>query len=600
VRQQREDVRRVGLVVRVSTDIQASNPEGSLVTQLQRLRQQVAYKRDTIGEPWEEAAVYELRGISGKDSVRSPEFQRLFEDIEAGRVNTIICTALSRLCRSLRDFLDLLEVLEEHGVEFCSLKEQFDTTTPHGRLIMTILMALAQFEREQTSERTRDAVIARAERGLWNGGRLFGFDLDPDRKGYLIPNAAEVEGVRFLFEAYLECGSIKEAVERFNSAGYRGKSYTSRRGKHHAGGEFTFSTVQQMLKNVAYVGKREVQGADGPELVDAVWPAILDQDLFDRVQELKATNGKTGHNAAKRIKHVYVLSGGLTRCARCGGTMHGRSGTGRQGKEYFYYSCQQRCGLRVSADRLERAVLDRLRLLANDGETLDALAAETNRRLSRDLPKLRKQRETMTKQLAKVAATANKVLTEWSEVEAGRSFVEERLEQLSAQRDDLRGAIADLDRQIAEIETSGASAKAVREALGRVDEVYEHLKPHERKELFKLLLRSVEVGERQVVLEIYAGCASGGGEAPDRQRLRGRLGWLPGAVAHSVMVDRFRCVLPTRHARTRAAVRSVDTRTEWSEMLAEGVVRNRAELARRLGLSRARVTQILGPIDDRR
>ena len=165
-RREREDVRKVGLVVRVSTDIQASNPEGSLTTQLQRRRQQVAYKRDTIGEPWEEAAVYELRGVSGKDSVRSPEFQRPFEDIEAGRVNTVICTALSRLCRSLRDFLDLLEVLDEQGVEFCSLKEQFDTTTPHGRLIMTILMALAQFEREQTSERTHDAVVARTERGL--------------------------------------------------------------------------------------------------------------------------------------------------------------------------------------------------------------------------------------------------------------------------------------------------------------------------------------------------------------------------------------------------------------------------------------------------
>ena len=520
-------MRRVGLVVRVSTDIQASNPEGSLVTQLQRLRQQVAYKRDTIGEPWEEAAVYELRGVSGKDSVRSPEFQRLFADIESGRVNTIVCTALSRLCRSLRDFLDLLEVLEEHGVEFCSLKEQFDTTTPHGRLIMTILMALAQFEREQTSERTRDAVIARTERGLWNGGRLFGFDLDPDRKGYLLPNEAEVQGVTFLYETYLECGSIKETVDRFNRAGYRGKSFTSRRGKEHAGREFTFSTVQQMLKNVAYIGKREAQGPDGPILVDAVWPAILDQDLFDRVQALKAANGRSGHNAVKRTKHVYVLSGGLTTCGKCGGTLHGRSGTGRQGKEYFYYSCQNRCGMRVSAARLEGAVLDRLRLLANDPETVDALAAQTNRRLSRDLPKLRKERASMVKQQSQVTAVADKVLTEWSEVAAGRSFVEERLEQLAQQRDGLREGIADLDRQISEVETSGASAEAVREALNRVDEVYEHLKPHERKELFRLLLRSVEVGERQIVLEIYAGGTSGGAEVPDCQRLRGRLGWLP-------------------------------------------------------------------------
>ena len=522
---ERADVRRVGLVVRVSTDIQASNPEGSLVTQLQRLRQQVAYKRDTVGEPWEEAAVYELRGVSGKDSVRSPEFQRLFEDIETGRVNTIICTALSRLCRSLRDFLDLLEVLDEHGVEFCSLKEQFDTTTPHGRLIMTILMALAQFEREQTSERTRDAVVARTERGLWNGGRLFGFDLDPDRKGYLIPNEAEAQGVTFLFETYLEVGSIRQALERLNRAGYRGKSFTSRRGKEHPGGEFTFSTVQQMLKNVAYIGKREIAGANGPSLVDAVWPGILDPDLYGRVQALMAANGQTGHNDSSKVSHIYVLSGGLTRCGRCGGTMQGRSGTGRLGKEYFYYVCRERCGMRVPADRIEGAVLDRLRVLAADPATVETMTAETNRRLARELPKLRKQRESLVKQLPKVAADADRMLIEWSAVPVGREFVEDRIQTLAARRDDLNSGIADLDRQIAEIESATATSATVCEALRRVDEVYEHLRPHERKELFKLLLRSVEVGERQITLEIYAGVPSPDG--PSVKRRIGRLGWLP-------------------------------------------------------------------------
>ena len=125
---ERDDVRRVRLVVRVSTGVQAANPEGNLTTQLQRLRQQIAYKRDTVGEPWEEAAVYELRGISGKDSVRSPEFQRLFENIASGRVNTVICTAL-RLCRSLRDFLDLLEVLDEYRVEFSALVDRYGGAT---------------------------------------------------------------------------------------------------------------------------------------------------------------------------------------------------------------------------------------------------------------------------------------------------------------------------------------------------------------------------------------------------------------------------------------------------------------------------------------
>ncbi len=283
-----------------------------------------------------------------------------------------------------------------------------------------------------------DAVVARTERGLWNGGRLFGFDLDPDRKGYLLPNEAEVAGVAFLYEAYLEAGSIKETVARFNRVGYRGKSFTSRRGREHSGGEFAFSTVQQMLKNVADIGKREAPGPDGPVLVDAVWSGILDPDLFERVQALMATNARTGHSAVTRISHTYVLSGGLTSCGRCGGPMQGRSGTGRQAKQYFYYVCQSRCGMRVSAARLEGAVLDRLR----------ALAAETNRRLARDLPKLRKQREALVKQLSRVAADADRVLTEWSAVPGGRGFVEDRLEALSTRRDDLNSGIADVDRQI--------------------------------------------------------------------------------------------------------------------------------------------------------
>ncbi len=136
----------------------------------------------------------------------------------------------------------------------------------------------------------------------------------------------------------------------------------------------------------------------------------------------------------------------------------------------------------------------------------------------------------------------------------------------------------------------------MREALSRVDEVYEHLKPHERRELFKLLLRSVEVGERQIVLEIYAGGASDGTEAPDRQRLRGRLEWLPGAVPHSVIVDRFRCggAVSGRFRRRVGRATTADQALAWAAMLARGDVANRADLAERAGVSRARVTQVLG------
>ncbi|MEX1252836.1 MAG: recombinase family protein [Dehalococcoidia bacterium] len=127
-------VRRVALVARVSTDRQAANPEGSLTTQLQRLRQHIEYKCSVAGEEWREVEVYELRAVSGKDSMRSDEYEELFAVIRAGRVNTILCTALERLCRSVKDFLHFVEFINEHGAEFVCLKQAYDTTTPQGRL----------------------------------------------------------------------------------------------------------------------------------------------------------------------------------------------------------------------------------------------------------------------------------------------------------------------------------------------------------------------------------------------------------------------------------------------------------------------------------
>ncbi len=392
---QPQPIRRVGLVVRVSTDRQAASEEGSLKNQLQRLRQHIEYKRSVAGEKWIEAAVYELRAISGKNSMRSVEFERLFADVRAGRVNTILCTALDRISRSVKDFLNFFEFINEHGVEFVCLKQNYDTTTPQGRLFVTMMIAFAEFEREQTSERTREATAARAERGLWNGGRLLGYDLDSERKGHLIPNTDEAVIVNFAFDTYLDCGSITETRKTLNLRGCRTKAYTSRRDKHHPGTPFTISSVQYMLKNPAYIGKKEInRRVESPErrVVDAVWPGIVDQEKFLAVQRLMASNGRTNHNGARTVRHAHVLSGGLLYCGRCESVMEGRSGTGRLAVRYYYYVCRNReCGLRVAAHEIEDAVAQRIQDIAADDEVLEFLVGETNKRMARRKPALERQ-----------------------------------------------------------------------------------------------------------------------------------------------------------------------------------------------------------------
>ena len=129
--------KRCGFIIRVSTDKQARNPEGSLTNQLQRLQAHIEYKNNACGEKWVESGRYMLKGVSGKDSFRSAEFAQLFSDMESGRVNTVICTALDRVSRSVKDFLNFFEILTKHNVEFVCLKQNYDTTSSQGKLFIT-------------------------------------------------------------------------------------------------------------------------------------------------------------------------------------------------------------------------------------------------------------------------------------------------------------------------------------------------------------------------------------------------------------------------------------------------------------------------------
>ena len=104
--------------------------------------------------------------ISG--SVRSrPELDRLLDQLRAGDV--IVVAKYDRLARSLRDLLEIVEVIKERGGGFRSLAEDIDTTTPAGRLVFHVFASIAQFERERISERTREGLEAAKRRGRIGG-----------------------------------------------------------------------------------------------------------------------------------------------------------------------------------------------------------------------------------------------------------------------------------------------------------------------------------------------------------------------------------------------------------------------------------------------
>lgn len=173
----------------------------SIETQIELCRQQCD----------KNAEVYRDAGFSGKNTNR-PEFMRLMQDVRAGKIKRVFCYRLDRISRSIVDFGLIWQTLEEHGAEFCSVTEQFDTSTPMGRAMVNIIIVFAQLERETIAERAKTSYYARTAAGTWCGGLPpFGFqtiraDVNGKNSAILAVNEPEAEIVKEIFDLY-ETGS---------------------------------------------------------------------------------------------------------------------------------------------------------------------------------------------------------------------------------------------------------------------------------------------------------------------------------------------------------------------------------------------------------
>jgi len=190
-------MKKAALYVRVSTDAQAE--EGySIDAQKEALEGWCASRRIKNYE------FYTDGGFTGSNIDR-PELGRMIADAKDGKLSHVVVYKLDRLSRSQKDTLYLIEdVFNPHGVDFVSLQETMDTSTPLGRLMLGILSAFAQLERENIRERTRMGMLARVKEGYWpGGGRVpFGYDYDSEQ-GFLVPNA-DAETVRRIYDLYLK------------------------------------------------------------------------------------------------------------------------------------------------------------------------------------------------------------------------------------------------------------------------------------------------------------------------------------------------------------------------------------------------------------
>jgi site-specific DNA recombinase len=289
---------RCAIYTRVSTDQGLEQDFNSLDAQYDASQ---AYIRSQAHAGWILLrGKYDDGGFSGSNTDR-PALQRLLDDIRARKIDVIVVYKVDRLTRSLADFAKLVELFDQNNVSFVSVTQQFNTTNSMGRLTLNMLLSFAQFEREVTSERIRDKILASKRKGLWVGGRTpLGYDAK-DRKVKV--NAAEADRVRTIFRGYLKFGSLNLLMTNLRKRRIVTKIRKLKTGMRIGGIPFTRGSLAQLLRNRFYIGEVVFKG----EVLKGEQPAILDRALFDAVQ-VRLNQQVTNHKA-KWLKSEALLTG---------------------------------------------------------------------------------------------------------------------------------------------------------------------------------------------------------------------------------------------------------------------------------------------------
>ena len=250
------------IYIRVSTD--AQREEGYSID-----AQKEMLTAHCISKGLKNYAYYIDGGFTGSN-IERPEMQRLISDIKQDKISHVVVYKLDRLSRSQKDTLYLIEdIFNPSGVDFISMNESMDTSTPLGRLMLGILSAFAQLERENIRERTRMGMSARVKSGKWMGGGRtpFGYDYN-EEKGILIPNK-DAERVRMVYEMYLKGHSTAHIAQtlglKYDKLAYQiitrksNAGYITYNGEEYLGNHEPIISLETYEAAMRYMRERSVK-----------------------------------------------------------------------------------------------------------------------------------------------------------------------------------------------------------------------------------------------------------------------------------------------------------------------------------------------------
>lgn len=484
----------VALYVRVSSDEQAQ--AGTIQNQIEFARRYCDLHQLPIAE------IYADEGVSGTVPFdERPAGARLLADAQAGKFGAVLVYRIDRLARSTRILLDTHDMLKAAGVPLRSMTEPFDTSTPLGEFIMTMLGSLAALERATIVERMTLGKHRAAREGRWMGGTPpFGYRVEgPEHNRRLVIHPEEAAVVARIFHLYVhEDMGLAQIADLLNAEGvlspFAGRGQQTKRWPE---GErrWNTGTLSRLLRNTAYVGRYHAGKRSGQEIAEFETPRIVDDQTFAAAQRLL---GERFVEASRNARRLYLLRG-LIRCF-CGRAV---VGNGRQQPPQHYYTCSAERGrhFRIRAEVIESIVVHDIAAWARDpGPVIEQLRERLRERLA-EAREAAAALDDVRAQLAAKQPEADAVIALYRKGRITEA-------QLDAQLDALNAEIATLEVRQQELFNRQAAAQSQETALlsaetllGQLREGADELEQGTGPEADKLRQEIVKLLVSQIVVQ---------------------------------------------------------------------------------------------------
>ena len=473
---------------------------------------------------------YEDAGKSGKSIEGRASFCKMMDDIKSGKdgVAYVLVFKLSRFGRNAADVLSTLQVMQDFGVNLICVEDGIDSSKDAGKLMISVLSAVAEIERENIRVQTMEGRIQKAREGRWNGGFApYGYHLID---GVLQINEDEAPAIRTIFEQYVNTDTGANGLSKYLET--HGFQKLAR--QNGTSPLFSATLIRAILKNPVYCGKiafgrRKLEKIHGTRneyhqvpqenylLVDGLHEGIVSEELWNAAQvKLLAQSKRYEPVNRSKTEQAHLLSA-LVKCPICGAGMYSNKCTKRKKdgtpyKSFSYYSCKhrrmqrgQKCDFnkQIQEEVLDNAVVEVIIKLVSNPKFAAMMQEKINSKV--DTTAIEQEITAAEKQLRQYYSVKSKIMEEIDTLDPDerhyiirKSDLDERLYKMYDKIEEAENNLMDARAKKQAIEADKITGDNIYKVLICFEKRYNVMNPLERKKLMEHLISEIQIyPERQ-------------------------------------------------------------------------------------------------------